>query len=125
MVSVAGLLWLLMAVSASAQLSPGERLPVRTLTLDNGMRLLILPRSGAPTVSFVVQYGVGGVNERLGTTGIAHLLEHMLFKGTTTVGTRNVAAELALFPRMDAAHDTLVRARASGDSSTVDRAPRG
>ena len=33
-------------------------------------------------VSFVMQFGVGGANERLGTTGIAHLLEHMLFKGT-------------------------------------------
>ncbi len=119
--SVAALLWLLTPALASAQLSPGERLPVRSLTLGNGMRLVILPRSGAPTVSFVVQYGVGGVNERLGTTGIAHLLEHMLFKGTTTVGTRNVDAELALFPGMDAAHDSLVRARSSGDSATVRR----
>lgn len=120
-VAVACLLSLLAPRSAAAQLSPGERLPVRTVTLDNGMRLVILPRSGAPTVSFVLQYGVGGVNERLGTTGIAHLLEHMLFKGTTTVGTKNVEAELELFPLMDAAHDTLVRARAAGDSATVGR----
>ena len=118
---LACLLSLLVTTSATAQLSLGERLPVQALTLDNGIRLLILPRSGAPTVSFVVQYGVGGVNERLGTTGIAHLLEHMLFKGTTTVGTRNIEAELALFPGMDAAHDTLLRARASGDSATVRR----
>ena len=119
-------LLLLLATSATpapaaAQLSPGERLPVRTLTLDNGMRFVILPRTGAPTVSFIVQYAVGGVNERLGTTGIAHLLEHMLFKGTTTVGTKDLDAELMLFPRMDAAHDTLLRARASGDSATVRR----
>jgi predicted Zn-dependent peptidase len=106
---------------ASAQLSPGERLPVRGLTLGNGMRLLILPRPGAPTVSFVVQFGVGGVNERLGSTGIAHLLEHMLFKGTTTVGTKDVDAEFELFPLMDAAHDTLVHARATGDVATVGR----
>jgi len=64
-------------------------------------------------VSFVVQFGVGGVNERLGSTGIAHLLEHMLFKGTTTVGTKDVDAEFELFPLMDAAHDTLVHARAT------------
>ena len=118
---VACLLALLTPTFATAQRSLGERLPVRALTLDNGMRLVILPRPGAPTVSFVVQYGVGGVNERLGTTGMAHLLEHMLFKGTTTVGTRNVDAELVLFPLMDAAHDTLVRARTSGDSATVRR----
>jgi predicted Zn-dependent peptidase len=108
------------AVSAQAA-SPGERLPVQKVTLDNGMRVLILPRRGAPTVSFVVQYGVGGVHERLGTTGIAHVLEHMLFKGTTTVGTRNVEAEHVLFPRMDAAHDTLVLAMSRADSTEVTR----
>ena len=83
-------------------------LPVRELTLDNGLRLLILPRPSAPTVAFVVEYAVGGVNETLGSTGTAHLLEHMLFKGTTTVGTRDVEAELDLFARMDAAHDSLL-----------------
>ena len=83
-------------------------LPVRELTLDNGLRLVVLPRPSAPTVAFVVEYGVGGVNETLGTTGTAHLLEHMLFKGTTTVGTRDVDAELEWFARMDAVHDSLL-----------------
>ena len=102
-----------------AQSTPGERLPVREITLDNGMRLVILPRSGAPTVSFVARFNVGGVNERLGTTGIAHLLEHMLFKGTTSVGTKDIDAERELFPLMDAAHDSLVEAHATGDSARV------
>ena len=79
-----------------AQQTPGELLPVQQVTLDNGMRLVILRRPGPPTISFTVQFNVGGVNERLGTTGIAHLLEHMLFKGTTSVGTRNIEAELEL-----------------------------
>jgi predicted Zn-dependent peptidase len=102
-----------------AQATPGERLPVREVTLDNGMRFLILRRQGAPTVSFVTQFGVGGVNEHLGTTGIAHLLEHMLFKGTSTIGTRDIDAERALFARMDAVHDTLIAARARGDASAA------
>jgi predicted Zn-dependent peptidase len=101
--------------------TPGERLPVREKTLANGMRVLALERRGAPTVAFVVQYDVGSLQEHLGNTGTAHLLEHLLFKGTTTVGTRNLPAELALFARMDAAHDTLVRARAAGDSADVTR----
>jgi predicted Zn-dependent peptidase len=100
------------APGAGAQESLGERLAVREVVLDNGMTVLILPRDGAPTVSFVVRFGVGGVHERLGTTGIAHLLEHMLFKGTTTLGTTDHAAERPLFERMDAVHDTLLRARA-------------
>ena len=106
--------------NAQAQETPGERLPVREVTLDNGMRFLILRREGAPTVSFVTRFGVGGVNEHLGTTGLAHLLEHMLFKGTSTIGTTDVVAERALFGHMDAAHDTLIAARALGDTATAD-----
>lgn len=102
-------------------LAPGERLPVQERALDNGLRVVVLPRRGAPTVSFVVEVGIGGVNEHLGTTGTAHLLEHMLFKGTTTVGTRNYPAERSLYARMDAAADTLNRARARGDSASTVR----
>jgi predicted Zn-dependent peptidase len=106
-----------LAPSVAAQETPGERLPVRELTLENGMRFLILEREGAPTVSFVVEFAVGGVHERLGTTGIAHLLEHLLFKGTTSIGTSDAASERTLFERMDAVHDTLLRARALGDTA--------
>jgi predicted Zn-dependent peptidase len=106
-----------LAPTVAAQETPGERLPVRELTLENGMRFLILEREGAPTVSFVVEFAVGGVHERLGTTGIAHLLEHLLFKGTTSIGTSDAASERALFERMDAVHDTLLRARALGDTA--------
>ena len=42
---------------------PGVRLPVQEVTLDNGMRFLVLERSSSPTVGFVVTYPVGGVNE--------------------------------------------------------------
>jgi predicted Zn-dependent peptidase len=89
----------------------GSDLPVVEHTLANGMRFLILRRDTSPTVSFVVHLPVGSVNEALGSTGVAHLLEHLLFKGSTTVGTRNLEAELALFPRIDAVHDSLRRAR--------------
>lgn len=104
---------------AQQQRTPGERLPVHEKVLDNGMRFLALERKGAPTVAFVVQYDVGSVQEHLGDTGTAHLLEHLLFKGTTTIGTKDVDAERVLFGRMDAAQDTLVRARARGDSARV------
>lgn len=85
-----------------------EALPVRAHTLDNGLRLLVLPRSGAPTVSFVVQYRVGSVNEPLGSTGVAHLLEHLFFKGTTTVGTRDYSAERPLLTEMDLLYDSVL-----------------
>lgn len=90
----------------------GERLPVREITLDNGMRALLLRREGAPTVSFVMRFGVGGVHEHLGTTGVAHLLEHMLFKGTATIGTTDVEAERRLFAKADSIHERILALRA-------------
>jgi predicted Zn-dependent peptidase len=89
----------------------GARLPVVEHTLSNGMRFLVLQRETPPTVSFVVHVPVGSTHEALGHTGAAHMLEHLLFKGTTTVGTRNLEAEKALFARMDAVHDTLLTLR--------------
>lgn len=77
-------------------------------TFQNGLRLFILPRPGAPIASFVVQYRIGGVNEEPGNTGIAHLLEHLLFKGTTSVGTRNYEAELPLQEEMDRLFDSIL-----------------
>jgi len=91
-----------------AQAPTGVDLPVVEDTLDNGLRIVVLPRKSSPTVSFVVRYGVGSVNEHVGDTGISHLIEHMLFKGTTTVGTRNVEAEHALFRRIDALQDSIL-----------------
>ena len=86
--------------------SPGERLPVTKHVLPNGMTFLLLRRGGAPTVSFVTHFRAGGVDEWTGISGTAHLFEHMLFKGTTSIGTTNYPAEQALFPAIDAVADS-------------------
>ena len=99
------------AASAGAR-PPGLDLPVVEDTLTNGLRVLALKRDGAPTASFVLHFDVGSVNEVLGQTGIAHFLEHLLFKGTTTIGTEDLEAERELFPLMDAAQDSLLMVRA-------------
>ncbi|HUG39917.1 MAG TPA: pitrilysin family protein [Longimicrobiales bacterium] len=93
----------------------GLTLDVVEDTLPNGLRVLVLRRAGTPTASLVLRFDVGSVNERLGETGIAHFLEHLLFKGTTTVGTANVRRERELFVLMDAAHDSLLGARGRRD----------
>jgi len=108
---------------ASAQY--GQDLPVVERMLPNGLRLLALRREGAPTVAFVMQYRVGAVQERDGETGIAHLLEHMLFKGTTTIGTRDHAAELELFARIDAIQDLIVALRAERADASAPARSRG
>ncbi len=94
---------------SAGQSTSAVDLPVVEHVLGNGMRFLVLPRRGVPTVSFVLQYRVGSVNETPGSTGIAHLLEHLLFKGTTTIGTRNLEAERALFRRMDLLQDSAIQ----------------
>ena len=106
-------------IEAHAQMATGADLPVFEHQLANGMRFLVLPRPGAPTVSFVVQYSVGGVNEVPGTTGIAHLLEHLLFKGTSTLGTQDAEAERTLFERMDAIQDSIQRMEAEGATAAA------
>jgi predicted Zn-dependent peptidase len=62
---------------------------VTEFRLDNGLRFLVLKRREAPVTSFVTFVDAGGVNEPRGKTGLAHLLEHMAFKGTPTIGTTN------------------------------------
>ena len=69
---------------------------VEEFTLPNGMRWLLFERHDAPTVSAGWVAHVGSVNEREGITGISHLFEHMMFKGTRTIGTRDIEADLRL-----------------------------
>ncbi|MBE0618865.1 MAG: insulinase family protein, partial [Proteobacteria bacterium] len=57
--------------------------------LKNGLTVFALRRPGAPVVSLQMTFRVGSVDEPPGRTGTAHLLEHLLFKGTRTLGTRD------------------------------------
>ena len=79
---VAALLLVLVAGGAAAQ--SGER--VLASTLDNGLRVLLQEDHRSPIVSFQMWYRVGSRNEARGATGIAHFLEHLMFKGTPTYG---------------------------------------
>ena len=62
-------------------------------TLDNGMKFLVLERHEAPVVSFHTYADVGAVDEVKGITGMAHLFEHMAFKGTRNIGTTDYKLE--------------------------------
>jgi predicted Zn-dependent peptidase len=62
-------------------------------TLKNGLKILMVERHLSPTVSFYIRHRVGSIDEDDGKTGTAHLLEHMMFKGTKTIGTKNYIKE--------------------------------
>ncbi|MEB3221124.1 MAG: pitrilysin family protein [Candidatus Sericytochromatia bacterium] len=92
----------LAAAPATAQAQPGPAAPpltthrtvagpVQTFTLPNGLQVVLKENHAAPVVSWVVTYKVGSRNEPAGATGSAHLLEHMLFKGTKTLGKGQIA----------------------------------
>ncbi len=75
------LAWLLvLAAPLQAQANPFEQ------RLSNGLRILVKEDHRAPTVVHMVWYRAGSMDETNGTTGVAHLLEHMMFKGTPSTG---------------------------------------
>jgi predicted Zn-dependent peptidase len=78
-----------------------QKVPVQEVVLDNGMRLLLVPRKGDPNVAAGWIAHVGSVNERPGITGLSHLFEHMMFKGTHAIGTKDIAENLKLIKEMD------------------------
>lgn len=87
--------------SATAEISVVHRV------LPNGLTVILHPSKQAPTVACRLFYVTGSVHERPGNTGIAHLLEHMLFKGTRKTGTRDPEADARLDARIAKVMDTL------------------
>ena len=90
--------------------------------LDNGLKLLVLERHEAPVFSFLTYVDVGGVNEEVGNTGLAHMFEHMAFKGTRTIGTTEYGKEKAALEKVDRAVEHLLaesRKGAQADSTQL------
>ena len=100
---------------------PAQQVPVKEIVLDNGMKVLLVVRKGAPNVAAGWVAKVGSVNEHSGVTGISHLFEHMMFKGTQTIGTRNIEEDLKLNLDLDR-----VKADLRGEEQTLaDKFRRG
>ena len=81
----------------AARPATAQQVAVEEFTLPNGMQFLLVPRADQPNVvsaGWVAK--VGSVNERPGITGISHFFEHMMFKGTDTIGTRDPERDAAL-----------------------------
>jgi predicted Zn-dependent peptidase len=80
---------------------------VQEHVLSNGMKLLLVPRHLSPTVAGGWVAKVGSVNERPGITGISHLFEHMMFKGSQAIGTRDYAKDVALIEEQERTQDQM------------------
>jgi predicted Zn-dependent peptidase len=80
---------------------------VTEFTLANGLHFIVVERHDAPVVSFHTYVDAGSVNDPQGHTGLAHMFEHMAFKGTETIGTKNWPAERKALEAVETAYDRL------------------
>lgn len=111
-----GMLLLLLMVGSSPAWAQQDLLStyeknVTTFTLENGLDFVVVERHDAPVVSFTTYADVGSVNEPEGQTGVAHMFEHMAFKGTTSIGTKNIEKEMAALERQENIYLKLRRER--------------
>ena len=74
---------------------------VYEFTLEKGIKFILVERPEIPVFSAILQIGAGSVDEPPGKTGVAHVFEHMAFKGTTTIGTRDYQAEKVLLDQIE------------------------
>lgn len=89
---------------------------VTEFTLANGLTFLVVERREAPVFFGLVRFKVGGVDEVPGITGLAHMFEHMVFKGTPAIGSKDFEKEKVLLDAIEEVGETLSRARAEGNT---------
>ncbi len=77
------------------------KLPVEEVILANGMKVLIVERHDVPRVFCALYWKVGSVNERPGITGLSHFFEHMMFKGTRRIGTKDAVKDAELNEKIE------------------------
>ncbi|MGA9244735.1 MAG: pitrilysin family protein [Silvibacterium sp.] len=95
---------------------------VTTKVLPNGLTLIVLERPGAPVFSYFTIVDAGDANDPGGQSGLAHMFEHLAFKGTKEIGTTNYAAEKIALDKVEAAYaayDTEYRRRVGQDPAKL------
>ena len=90
---------------------------VQEHVLKNGLRVLVLERREVPVVSFVTMANVGAVDEHVGITGVAHIFEHMAFKGSNEIGVTDALAEAASLDKLDQVFSALNADKGKGHLS--------
>ncbi len=84
---------------------------IQEFTLDNGVHFIVLEKHDVPVFSFRTYVNVGSANEIRGITGLAHILEHMAFKGTSEIGGSDLKNELKAMAAEDLAFEDFKKAR--------------
>lgn len=105
------------------QPDPIQQLEQRVVehSLKNGMKLLILERTMAPLASFEMMFRTGGVDEVSGKSGLAHLFEHMMFKGSQVVGTKDYQKEKPLLDELDSVAKEILAEESKGERDAIEK----
>jgi predicted Zn-dependent peptidase len=106
-----GALVLLLAALATAQDIASFEKRVAVKKLANGLTLVICERPEAPVFSFFTLVDVGSAQDPMRATGLAHMFEHMAFKGTPEIGTSNYAAEKPALAKVETAYAAYIAER--------------
>jgi len=104
------LILLLTSLAASQDVASFEK-RITVKKLPNGLTILICERPEAPVFSFFTLVDAGSVQDPMGETGLAHMFEHMAFKGTDTIGTTDYAAEKPALEKVETAYAAYLRER--------------
>ena len=114
---------LLLSLLLLASLASAANLEERVVEhrLANGLTLLMMERHQAPIVAVNLTYKVGGVYQHNGITGVAHLYEHMAFKGTRTIGVTGAEKEKPLLEEMDRLAEAIMAEKDKGPAADQTR----
>ena len=105
------------ALTASAQKVEDLEKRITEFDLPNGLHFIILERHTAPVFAGLSFVNAGAANDPAGKAGIAHMFEHMAFKGTTVIGTKDYAKEKPILDEMDKIGDELAAEYMKGDAA--------
>jgi predicted Zn-dependent peptidase len=100
----------LLTVAAAQDIASFEK-RITLKKLDNGLTVIICERPEAPVFSFYTHVDAGSVQDPLNKTGLAHMFEHMAFKGTETIGTKDYAAEKVALEKIEKVYADYIRER--------------
>ena len=107
------LLFLLLASTTSlfAQDIASFEKRIQVRTLPNGLTVILMQRNEAPVFSFFTFVDAGSAQDPKGKTGLAHMFEHMAFKGTDSIGTKNYAAEKVVLAKIEVVYAEYIKER--------------
>jgi predicted Zn-dependent peptidase len=98
-----GLSFFCLAVATAQDVASFEK-RTTVKTLPNGLTVIILERPEAPVFSFFTHVDAGSVQDPMGKTGLAHMFEHMAFKGTDKIGSKDYPAEKIALAKVEVAY---------------------